>query len=67
MCNSNRAAAELLLAHEATAMTDITGFGLVGHLSEMIVASKARATLNLASIPFYDRNEHLPTVHGFDE
>jgi selenide,water dikinase len=54
MCNSNRAAAELLLAHEATAVTDITGFGLVGHLSEMLTASGASATIDLASIPFYE-------------
>jgi selenide,water dikinase len=35
-------------------MTDITGFGLIGHLGEMLVASGARATLDLASIPLYE-------------
>jgi len=54
MRRSNRAAAELSLAHQATAMIDITGFGLIGHLGEMLVASGARATLDLASIPLYE-------------
>jgi selenide, water dikinase len=54
MRKSNRAAAELLLAHEATAMTDVTGFGLIGHLGEMLVASGATATLDIASIPLYE-------------
>ena len=53
MGNSNRAAAELSLAHDVTAMTDITGFGLIGHLGEMLMASGARADLDLASIPLY--------------
>jgi selenide,water dikinase len=54
MRQSNRAAAELLLARDATAMTDITGFGLIGHLGEMLLASGANATLDLASIPLYE-------------
>jgi selenide,water dikinase len=54
MRQSNRAAAQLLLARDATAMTDITGFGLIGHLGEMLLASGANATLDLASIPLYE-------------
>ena len=54
MRQSNRVAAELLLARDATAMTDITGFGLIGHLGEMLLASGANATLDLASIPLYE-------------
>ena len=54
MSRSNRAAGELLLAYGVTAMTDITGFGLAGHLGEMLVASGASATIDLASVPLYE-------------
>jgi selenide,water dikinase len=54
MRRSNRAAADVLLAHGATAMTDVTGFGLVGHLGEMLAASGVSAELDLTAIPFYD-------------
>ena len=36
------------------AVTDITGFGLLGHLGEMMRASKVSATLNLGDIPIID-------------
>ncbi|MDO5732423.1 MAG: selenide, water dikinase SelD [Eubacteriales bacterium] len=35
MCTSNRRASELALAHAAHAMTDVTGFSLLGHLREL--------------------------------
>ena len=37
-----------------TAMAGVTGFGLIGHLGEMLVASGANATLDLGSIPLYE-------------
>ena len=46
-------ASRILAAHGATAMTDVTGFGLAGHLGEMLKASRAKAELNLAAIPLY--------------
>lgn len=41
----NRAAAEVLSDYEAHAVTDITGFGLLGHLHEMCVASGCDAAV----------------------
>jgi selenide, water dikinase len=33
------------------ALTDVTGFGLLGHLSEMCLASKVGATINYSQLP----------------
>ncbi|HEY9781675.1 MAG TPA: selenide, water dikinase SelD [Leptolyngbyaceae cyanobacterium] len=52
MLMSNSAAATCLIEHGATACTDITGFGLIGHLVEMIQASFGIAVeLKLEAIP----------------
>ncbi|HWA49192.1 MAG TPA: selenide, water dikinase SelD [Dongiaceae bacterium] len=54
MRRSNRQASEVLRAHGATAMTDVTGFGLIGHLGEMLAASQVDAELDLSALPLYD-------------
>jgi len=51
MLVSNGAAAACLREHGARACTDITGFGLLGHLVEMITASGVDARLDLARVP----------------
>lgn len=50
MLQSNARAAELALAHGATACTDITGFGLAGHLLEML-GEDLGAVLKQALVP----------------
>ena len=51
MLSSNRVAAEIIFNHDATACTDITGFGLLGHMVEMIKASEVDVEIFLSSIP----------------
>ncbi len=51
MLLSNQAAVACLLQHGATACTDVTGFGLLGHLIEMLQASHVGIELELEAIP----------------
>ncbi len=51
MVQSNKAAAECLHRFGSKACTDVTGFGLLGHLVEMTRPSGVDAELNLSAIP----------------
>jgi selenide,water dikinase len=54
MLLSSQSAAQVLRAFGATACTDLTGFGLFGHLLEMVRASGVNAELRLAALPLLD-------------
>ncbi len=54
MLQSNRLAAECLQRYQTTACTDVTGFGLLGHLVEMTRASTVDARLFLKAVPLLD-------------
>jgi selenide,water dikinase len=57
MLVSNQAAAACLHRHGATACTDVTGFGLLGHLVEMTRASDVDVQLELGAVPLIDGAE----------
>ena len=52
MLQSNKDAAACLFKHGANACTDITGFGLAGHLREMASPASMTCEINLARVPF---------------
>ncbi len=54
MCKLNNIGTLLSRESGVTAMTDITGFGLLGHLSEMCEGSGVMAKLRVAEIPRFD-------------
>ncbi|MBD1920041.1 selenide, water dikinase SelD [Microcoleus sp. FACHB-831] len=54
MLLSNQLAAKCLFEHQASACTDVTGFGLLGHLVEMIKASSVGVELKLEALPVLD-------------
>jgi selenide,water dikinase len=51
MLFSSREAMLCLRRHGVTACTDVTGFGLLGHLLEMLNASRLSAEIALAALP----------------
>jgi len=50
----NRAASEAALAAGCTAATDVTGFGLLGHLYKLARASGVTAVIDAAAVPYLD-------------
>lgn len=51
MLSANDLAAEIMMARGAHAATDITGFGLLGHLLEMAVAAGLSAEIVFPAVP----------------
>jgi selenide,water dikinase len=51
MATLNRYASEAMIEMGANGCTDVTGFGLLGHLCEMIQASKVGAKIYIPQIP----------------
>ncbi len=64
MLLSCRSAAETLQRHGARACTDVTGFGLAGHLLEMLRASQMSAELSMTSVPVLEGSLEL-LAQGF--
>jgi selenide,water dikinase len=51
MLRLNARALELARGHDVGAVTDVTGFGLLGHLSDLANASGLAATLHAPDVP----------------
>lgn len=59
MLLSNQPAAKLVNEFDIAGLTDVTGFGLAGHLLEMLRASNVSANLDLKRIPLLAGFEQL--------
>jgi len=53
MVELNRTAAEAMIENGVMAATDVTGFGLMGHLSEMVAQSRVTAEIYADQVPFF--------------
>jgi selenide,water dikinase len=51
MSTLNRGAAEIMVRHGASACTDVTGFGLLGHLAQLVVESGVTAEIWFDAVP----------------
>lgn len=54
MCKLNSIGAQLAKRDGVTAMTDVTGFGLLGHLIEMCEGANLGAKLDFSAVPIID-------------
>ncbi|EPO7838236.1 selenide, water dikinase SelD, partial [Proteus mirabilis] len=61
MCRMNKAGTDFSDIEGVTAMTDVTGFGLLGHLSEICEGSGLQATIHFSQVP------RLPEVEAYIE
>ncbi len=53
MAALNKRASELMLEAGVNTATDVTGFGLIGHLNEVLSASRCGARLHAGKVPFF--------------
>jgi len=53
MASLNKRASEIMLEVGVSTATDITGFGLIGHLYEVLSASKCSAYVHSSRVPFF--------------
>lgn len=51
MCSLNAAASAAAVGADVISGTDVTGFGLLGHLREMVLSSGVEAELKLSAVP----------------
>ena len=59
MDSSNAVAAQIFIDHGCSALTDITGFGLAGHVAELVSASQCNVKLNVRDVPVLSGSEQL--------
>jgi selenide,water dikinase len=57
MVRLNRTASQLLLAHGVRACTDVTGYGLAGHASEIALKSGVRLVIAARAVPIMEGAE----------
>ncbi|MFI3315931.1 MAG: selenide, water dikinase SelD, partial [Rikenellaceae bacterium] len=55
----NKTACEVMCKYEAKAATDITGFGLIGHLDRMALSSGVSIQIECSSLPVIDGVESI--------
>lgn len=59
----NKAAADAMIEADVRGATDITGFGLLGHLHEMLHVSGASAKLSMSRMPFIEGVKDLARLY----
>jgi cysteine desulfurase len=58
----NKKAGEIMLHYPVSSCTDVTGFGLLGHLKEMVEGSGVGASIGANEVPLLERAMELATA-----
>ena len=59
MMTLNRSARDIMVNYRVHACTDVTGFGMLGHLLEMATGSDVEISLNVDAVHFYEEAPEL--------
>lgn len=59
MATLNKRAGEIMCEIGVSTATDITGFGLIGHLNEVLTASNCQARIYSSRVPYFDEAVRL--------
>ncbi|MDD5748334.1 MAG: selenide, water dikinase SelD [Actinomycetota bacterium] len=62
MRSLNSYAAEILSSHRVHACTDVTGFGLIGHLKNICVASNVSAAIRAKEVPLFGKTHEMASL-----
>ncbi len=65
MASLNKKASEAARIAEVKAATDVTGYGFIGHLMEMMVASKTSAVIQYDAVPLMEGVNELAAIGIF--
>ena len=61
---SNRAASKAALNEDVSALTDLTGYGLLGHTAEITFGTKYGAVIELDNVPILPAAKALPAMYS---
>lgn len=62
MAALNKKASEIMIEVGVSTATDITGFGLIGHMHEVLFASRLKARIRTSLVPFFDEAVRLAKI-----
>ncbi len=54
MTRLNASASAVMLKYDVSACTDVTGYGLLGHASEMAAGNSVRLKINSSAVPYFE-------------
>lgn len=63
MAMLNKSGAEAMIVADVNAATDVTGFGIAGHLHEMLEPSSVSCELDWRSLPLYDKTYEFSQLY----